>query len=193
MTYRKVALGLVVSGLATVLAAGMAFAQAGGGGGGGGFGGGGGRPRFNIMDNIKGQLGATDDEWTVLQPKLQKVVDLSRELRAGGMAAMFGGGRGGRGGRGGNGGGGGDNAPGAPPAPPAPPAQPPSEIADKTKVLNDALDKPDSDPKDIAKDLADLRAAREKVKADLVAAQGELKEVLTPRQEARLALMGILD
>ena len=37
MSRRKLVLGLVVSGLVTMLAAGMAFAQAGGGGGRGGW------------------------------------------------------------------------------------------------------------------------------------------------------------
>jgi Spy/CpxP family protein refolding chaperone len=193
MSCRKAVLGLVVTGLVTVLTAGMAFAQAGGGagtgGGGGGFGGGG---RQNMMDrmmnNIKEQLGVTDDEWTVLQPKVQKVMDLSRDLRAGGLAAMFGGGRGGRGGRGGGAGGGGDTA-----APTAPPAQPTSEIADKTTALRTTLDNKDADPKDIAQKLAALRDARERTKADLIKAQGELKELLTPRQEAQLVMMGLLD
>jgi hypothetical protein len=138
-----------------------------------------------MMNNIKGQLGVTDDEWTVLQPKVQKVMDLSREL----MSSRFGGfgGRGGRGGRGGGAGG------GYAAAPEAPPAEPTSEIADKTKALNDALDNKDSDPKDIAQKLAAVRDARERVKADLIKAQGELKELLTPRQEARLVLLGMLD
>ena len=128
-----------------------------------------------MMDNIKQQLGATDDEWNVLQPKVQKVVDLSREM----MVGRFGG----RGGRGGGGGGGGN--------PPA--AAPNTDLTDKTKALNDTLDNKDADPKDIAQKLAAVRDARERVKADLVKAQAELKEVLTPRQEARLVLMGVLE
>ena len=164
MSRSKVALGLLVGSLAMVLAAGMAFAQAGGGGGRGG----GGRRGGNMMDNIKQSLGATDEEWTVLQPKVQKVMDLNGAL----MAGRFGG-RGRRGGA-------------------APDAQS-TPLTDSTKALTDALDNKDADPKDIAAKLAAVRDARERVKADLVKAQADLKEVLTPRQEARLVLMGMLD
>ncbi len=173
MSHRKLALSLVVSGLVTLLAAGIGFAQAGGGGGGGG-----GRGVGRMMDNIKQQLGATDDEWTVLQPKVQKVMDLSREM----MAGRFGG-RGGRGGGFGGGGGGGANAP----------APQSTDLTEKTKALTDTLDNKDADPKDIAQKLAAVRDARERVRGDLVKAQAELKEVLTPRQEARLVLMGVLE
>jgi len=91
------------------------------------------------------------------------------------MAGRFGG-RGGR--RGGGGGGGGGE---------------PSDITEKTKALNDTLDNKDADPKDIAQKVNALRDARERVRGELVKAQAELKEVLTPRQEARLVLMGVLD
>ncbi len=171
MSHRKVALGLIVAGLVTLLATtGVAFAQAGGGGGGGGGGRGG---RGNFMANIQTQLGATDEEWNVLQPKVQKVMDLNREM----MTGRFGG----RGGRGGGGGGGGA----------APAAT--TDIGDKTKALSDALDNKDADPKDIAAKLAAVRDARERVRGSLVKAQAELKEVLTPRQEARLVLLGVLE
>jgi DNA-binding FrmR family transcriptional regulator len=127
------------------------------------------------MANIKTQLNVTDDEWTVLQPKVEKVMTLSRELRP----SPFGGRRGPRGG--------GDNAA------PAEAAQPTSDVAEKTAALRTALENKDADPKDIAQKLAAVRDARERVKADLVKAQGELKALLTPRQEAQLVLMGMLD
>jgi hypothetical protein len=127
-----------------------------------------------MMANIQTQLGATDEEWNVLQPKVQNVMDLNREM----MTGRFGG----RGGRGGGGGGGGGGAPAAT-----------TDIGDKTKALSDALDNKDSDPKDIATKLAAVRDARERVRGELVKAQAELKEVLTPRQEARLVLAGLLD
>ena len=60
-----------------MLAAGMAFAQAGGGGGGGG-----GRRARRMMDfiDIRTQLGVTDEEWNVLQPKIEKVMSLNRAM-----------------------------------------------------------------------------------------------------------------
>jgi len=165
MSHRKMSLGLVVGGLVTMLAAGMVFAQAGGGGGGGG-----GRGRGAMMDRIKTSLAVTDDEWNVLQPKIEKVMGLNGQL----MAGRFGGR-----GRGGGGGGAPDAAT--------------TDIMDKTKALNEVLDNKDADPKDIAAKLAAVRDARERIRGDLVKAQTELKEVLTPRQEARLVLMGVLE
>jgi hypothetical protein len=141
-----------------------------------------------MMDNIKTALAVTDDEWTVLQPKVQKVVDLASSMRP-----QFGGGRG-RGGRGGGGGG----APAtdtAAPAAPAAPAVPASaaDLTEKTTALRTTLENKDADPKEIAQKLAAVRDSRERVKADLVKAQAELKELLTPRQEAQLALFGLID
>jgi hypothetical protein len=182
MSCRRMALGLVLGGLVTVLAAGTAFAQTPPAPGGGGAGGGG-RARFNPMDNVKTTLAVTDEEWTVLQPKLQKVMDLNREIMMSRMAGMMRG-RGGRGGPGGPGGPGGDTAAAAAPT---------NDVQEKTKALSDALDNKDSAPKDIAQKLAAVRDARERAKADLVKAQAELKELLTPKQEARLVLMGMLD
>ena len=68
-------------------------------GGGGGFGRRGNfdpaQFRQQMMDDIKTQLGATDDEFKALQPKIEKVFDDTRQLRAA-QAMGFGGGRGGR-------------------------------------------------------------------------------------------------
>src|SRR5258705_7103323 len=58
--------------------------------------------RERFMTQIKERLGASDDEWKVLQPKLEKVMTAQRESRGG--VGGFGGGRGGRGGGGGAGG-----------------------------------------------------------------------------------------
>ena len=75
-------------------------------GGGGGPGGRGNRGQF-FINMIKTQLKATDDEWAVIQPLLQKVQDaqgVERAIMAGGSMA-FGGGPGGGGRRGGGNGG----------------------------------------------------------------------------------------
>ena len=42
-----------------------------------------------FIDHIKERMGTTDDEWKVIQPKLQKVMDIRRES----MSSMFGGSR----------------------------------------------------------------------------------------------------
>jgi hypothetical protein len=124
------------------------------------------------LDRIKEQLGSTDDEWKVLQPKIEKVMDA--------QMAGFGGGGFGRGGRGG-GNNGGDNAP------------PPTPTAKAAMELRTLLENKDASADDIKAKLAALREARAKTKADLDAARKDLKEVLTQRQEAVLVTNGMLE
>jgi len=51
-----------------------------------------------MMDNIKDQLGYTNDtDWNAIQPLVQKVMDARRDTMGGGMGRLFG-----RGNRGGN-------------------------------------------------------------------------------------------
>lgn len=148
-----------------------AMAQQGGGGGGGG-----GRNfdpaamRERRLTQIKDALAPTDDEWKVLQPKVEKLMDAQ-------MAQMAG--RGGRG-RGGPGGGGGGNAPSTP-------------LAEAARALQTTLENKDASAEDIKAKLAALRDARAKAKEQLTVAQNELKELVTARQEAVLVSQGMLD
>jgi hypothetical protein len=128
--------------------------------------------RQQRLDRIKEQLGASDDEWKVLSPKIEKVMDVQRNTFGG-----FGGGRG----RGGGGGGGNaDN-------------QPQTPVAKASADLRTTLENKDAPADDIKTKLAALREAREKARAELQAAQKELKEVLTQRQEAVLVTNGMLE
>jgi hypothetical protein len=128
--------------------------------------------RQDRLNRMKEQLGTSDDEWKVLQPKVEKVMEAQRETFA------FGGGFGGRGGRGG--GGGGDQ-------------QPTTAIGKASADLRTALENKDTPADEIAKKLTALREAREKGRAQLQAAQKELKEILTQRQEAVLVSSGMLE
>ena len=109
-----VACGMAV---ALFLSAGLASAQDNGnggggggggnggpGGGGGGFGGGGGgRRNFDpaqmqqrMMDNVRDQLGFTNDtDWSAVQPLIQKVLDARREIGGNNIMRLFRGNRGG--------------------------------------------------------------------------------------------------
>jgi hypothetical protein len=131
------------------------------------------------MQRIKEQLGATDEEWTALQPKLEKLMTAQRDTRGGGF------GRGGGRRRGGPDGGGNTNDPNA--------QQNQSAVAKAQADLRTVLDNKDSKPEEIKAKLAALRDAREKAKADVTAAQKDLRELLTQRQEAVLVNMGFLD
>ena len=128
--------------------------------------------RQRAAQRMRESLGATEEEWKVLQPKIEKVQTLQRQSRPG----MRGGMRGPRAGRG-------EEA--------AAPRER-TEARKATDSLRKLLDNKESKPEDIKTALAAFRQAREKVLQDLVKAQKELREAVTVRQEARLVLMGLL-
>ena len=129
--------------------------------------------RERMEARMKEQLGVSDDEWKVLQPKVEKVMTAQRDARGGGGFGF-----GGRGGR--RGGGGGDQ-------------QPTTETGKASADLQTALENKDTPADEIAKKLAAYREARDKGRAALQASQKELKEILTQRQEAVMVNMGMLE
>ena len=153
------------------------------GGGGGGFGGGGGRGGFDpaqlvpmMVDGMRQSLAVTnDDEWNVIEPRLEKVVKLKMEERTTGIGSMFAG-------RGGGGGGGGMMRFNALTGGPDPSAD----------ALQKALDNSASIP-EVKAAMAKVREARLQKRAALLKAQQDLKDVLSIRQEAVLLLSGQLD
>jgi flagellar motor protein MotB len=128
-----------------------------------------------MQTRTKERLGVTDEEWKVLQPKIQKVQTLRRQSGGGGGFRGMAGRRGGRGGE----------------ARPA--ARQLSDVQKKAQELRTLLAKEDAKAGQIKEKLAALRKAREKAKKDLAAARKELREVVTVRQEAQLVLMGLLE
>jgi hypothetical protein len=132
-------------------------------------GGGGQDWRQRFADRLKEDLGATDDEMKVIQPKLEKLMLARRD--AGGFG-MFGN----RGGRGG------DSQ-----------DQAPSPAQQASNDLRQTLENKSATPEEIAAKLKALREARAKAREAVAAAQKELKEVLTQRQEAVLVNMGTLE
>ena len=138
--------------------------------------------RERMMSRIKEQLGATDEEWKAIEPKVDKVMTAQRESRGGGFGGFGRGGPGG-GGPGGGGGGGGGGAD----------QQPTTAVGKASADLRTTLDSKDAAPETIAKKLATLREARDKARKDVGDAQKELKEILTQRQEAVLVINGMLE
>jgi Spy/CpxP family protein refolding chaperone len=189
MQRKVMTVGVVACVLAMMV--GLSFAQAGasgggqaGGQGGGRRGGGGGRGNFDpaqmrqmMADRLKTQLNVDDQAWKVMEPRIMKVFDLSRQANAGGRG-MFGG-RGGRGPGGGNGG-------------PQTPQGEQTAVDKATAALSTTLENQSASPDDIKKQLTAVREARMKAQQDLAAAQADLKQILTLRQEAQLVLMGML-
>jgi len=139
------------------------------------------RMRQMMSQRMQEALGATDQEWKVLGPRVMKVQELSRQTGGGGRGMMMFG-RGMRGGPGGPGGRG--------------PRGTDRELTEVEKIqqeLQTTLENTAATPEQIKEQLTKLRAARERAKQELAKAQKSLREVLTLRQEATLVLMGMLD
>ena len=131
--------------------------------------------RQKQLDNIREKLGATDEEWNALSPKVEKVVDAKREASTGagmsfgsavGRGAVF------------RSTGGSDigTVPGK-----------------AMQELRASLEQKEASDDEIKKKLTAMREAREKARADLAAVQKELQQSCTPRQEATLVTLGILE
>ena len=143
--------------------------------------------RAQQMERYKTQLGADNDEWGVIEPRLAKVMEVQRQ--GGGGGGAFGFGRGGRGGAGFGGPGGGGRRGGGG----AFGGGEPSPIAVKTGALMEVLQNEDASNSEIESALNELRDARENHEKELAAAREDLRAVLTLRQEATLVGMSMLD
>jgi Spy/CpxP family protein refolding chaperone len=142
----------------------------GGPGGGGGFGG----QRGNRLDAAKRLLAASDEEWKVIQPKLEKVIALRQALAGDSPGgAMFG-----PGGFGAPTGGGSTTTNGLTQA-----------QADLRALLAEAK----RSAADVEQKVAAVRQARRKVRDELDAAQKDLLKLLTAEQEAALVGLGHID
>jgi len=147
------------------------------------------RMRQMMNERMKTQLGASDAEWTVIEPRLTKVMTLSRQAGGGGrgMMGMFGSQR--RGPQGAPG----DRGPGGRPGPQGAGGRELSAVEKMAEQLRTTLENSASGAEQIKAQLLALRAAREKARQDLIKAQKELQQILTLRQEAQLVLMGMLN
>jgi len=126
--------------------------------------------RQRAMDRNKEQMGITnEDEWKVIQAKLDPVMTKQREV----MGGMFGG-------FGGRGRGGDDN-------------RQRSAVETASRDLRTLLDDKAASEDQIKQKLAAFREARDKARTELASAQKELKEILMPRQEAVLVTNGMLE
>lgn len=137
--------------------------------------------RKQAQSRLKESLGATDEEWQVLEPKIQKVQDLMLQTQGGAVGAAlarFGVGGAGAFGAGGAGAGG---------------RAEPSEVQKKLQALQALVRNKDATAEDMRDAMVAYRDAKTKAAADLEKARGELKELVTVKQEARLVTLGILE
>ncbi len=118
-----------------------------------------------MMERTKKQLAPTDEEWTVIEPRLSKVIKLSAENSLGGLRTMFGS----QGGR--------DK----------------SGVEKVAEELQTVLKSGQASPSEITDKLTSLRKQKEKVQSELITAKSELRDILTLEQEATLVIMGLLD
>ncbi len=129
--------------------------------------------RQRMMDAMKERLGASDEDWQALEPRVQRVMEAQQNARAGmGMGMGFG--RGGQQGmrRG---------------------QQPETEVGRATSALREVLEDENAPAEQIRERLDALRAARQAAEAELTTARDELRGLLTQRQEAILVMSGMLE
>jgi len=143
--------------------------------------------RQRMMERYKERLEVTnDDEWKIIQDRIEKVMTAQRETRIGGF------GFGGPGGR--RGPGGGDNAQadnGNGGARRARGGMFGGEPNPDAEALQKALDSKAS-ADDLKAKMAKLRDNLKEKETKLAKAQDELRKVLSVRQEATAVLMGLL-
>ncbi len=159
-----------------------------------GAGGGGGRGNFDpeqmrqrMMERYREQLEVKgDDEWKVIQPRIEKVNTARREVGFGGMGM----GRGGMMAR--PGGRGGDNAPGGDQAQNDRRRQMGGTPNPEAEALQKAIEAKASS-EELKSVLAKYRASRKDKEAALEKAQDELRKILSVRQEAIAVSMGLLN
>jgi hypothetical protein len=151
--------------------------------------------RQRMLDRMKEFVGATDEQWKSLQPKVEKVQQLQCDAYPRGGGFMFGGPGGPRGGGpGGPPGGGFGGGPGGPPLVfGGPGGGQPSDVQQKVQDLRDALDNKDTPAEEIKARAQTVRDARAKAKADLTAAQDDLRQAANERQQAALLAIGALE
>jgi len=128
-----------------------------------------------MVDGVRDRLNFTNDtEWAAVEPLVTKVISARMESDAGRMRGMMGG----RNRGGGQGGPGGGRSFG-----------PPNPEGDALqKAIDD--DAPAAQIKDL---LAKYKASQKAKQAKLEAAQADLKAVLTTKQEAQAALLGLVN
>lgn len=137
--------------------------------------------RERMMQAFKESLGASDEEWKAIQPRLEKVMEKQRSVATGGgFMGMggFGGRRGGDGAPGGGGGGGGRRGRAEASFPEA-------------DALRQAIESGTTE--EIKTKLAAFREARKKREAELRSAREDLRKIVSVKQEAALVSRGILD
>ena len=131
------------------------------------------------LEQIRKRLDASDEEWAVLAPRLENLIRAQQEARTG-ISGMRGGGGGGPGGSRGGGFF-------------APSREKMSDLELAAEAVRLAARDPDIPNRDTSLALKEYRKERDKARAKLAAAEQELRDLVTQRQEAILVMLGVLE
>ena len=154
--------------------------------------------RQRMADRLKSSLKVTDEEWTVLQPLIEKVQTKQRDTMMSRLGGFGGGRRGGDGGNAGSGGSGGSGGTAGGGGGDRDRGNRGDRGGDRagsaeSQALRAALESESTSNDELKAKLAALREAQKKSAAELAAARDELRKLVTVRQEAVLVTMGILE
>lgn len=132
------------------------------------------------MQRVQEALQASDDEWKVIEPRIEKIESIRRAIQGSRFGNRT---------RRGNP----NNALASPGAPTRAPATDQTELQTASQQLQEALNNKDTKPQELKARLAALREARAQALAELTKAQDDLRDILTARQEAVLVTFGLLN
>lgn len=124
--------------------------------------------RKQASEAARNEIGATNEEWSVLEAKVMKIKELQIQETVGIRTISVNGAA-------------------------MPTDDQDTDLLKATAALCKLLANKDSKPEDIKAALESYRRAKAKAKEDLVKARKELKELLTVKQEAKLVLKGLLE
>lgn len=137
-----------------------------------------------ILERLRENLGASAEEWSVLKPMIDNIMEKQSAMRRSVGRGVFGTFGGGRGGRGGDNDGNRRDREGRR-------SRGDGDSGSNADSLREAVESGDANK--IKKELASYRAAQKKRAAELKKAREELRQVVTLKQEATLVLWGLLD
>jgi hypothetical protein len=126
------------------------------------------------LDAIKDQLSLSDDEWKALSPKVEKAIDAKLKLNTGAGMNWT-------------------SSNGSKPAFQASTARPDTPAGKAMQDVREAAADEAASSEELVKRIAAVREARKKARADYEAAQQELNDALTPRQQAVLMTLGVIE
>jgi hypothetical protein len=130
-----------------------------------------------MTERFQELLGCTDEEWSVIGPRVLNLFTLSNQSSGGSMRSIFG--RSSRGDDTNSRRGGTEDSD--------------SEEDELLERLQELLDEENPSTSEIKSLMNEIRQARQAAEQELAQAQKELRELLTLRQEAILFAMGMLD